>query len=160
TGADLTGADPAGDADRGDQGTVRDHLDRFGPAQVGAPVQVAAVDVPGVPLGGGVGVQLRQVAAGAGGEDLTVGDEIGYRGEQAVRVDLHAQQAVVEHGPVDGHRGDAGRKAGAAPSAAESRCAGPGRRTVGQHDDLGPIVWCRVEHAGRTGELTGCPGDQ
>jgi hypothetical protein len=50
-------------------------------------------------------VQLQEVAHRTWGEQLPVGPQVVHRGEQAVTVDDHTDQAVVEHDRVAGRRG-------------------------------------------------------
>ena len=81
-----------------DQGrSVDEDLDRLRAGELGDVSQVVVVEVPGVPLGGSVPVQLEQVPASALRDQLAVGGQVAHRGEQPVGVNGDGDEAVDQH---------------------------------------------------------------
>jgi len=88
--------DPHPDQGRG----VDEDLDGLRLRQLGDVAGVVLVDVPGVPLGGRVPVELEQVAAPVHGDQLPVGCEVAHRRKQPVGVDGDGDERIPQHDAV------------------------------------------------------------
>ena len=116
----------------GDLQTLRHRDDRVQVDQVGPVPAVLLVDVPGVPLGRGVSVQLQQVSRRPLGDQFPVGAPVDQRADQAPPIDLDPYGFVLQHESVPA-RLRLDRRLGTDHQRAERRHAALGERPgVGQ----------------------------
>jgi hypothetical protein len=80
---DCRGSEAPANADRRPQGVGVVHDERLGVGQIDVAVAVEGVDVPRLPVVGGVVMELQQVALAAGGEGLAAVRQVLKRRDEA-----------------------------------------------------------------------------
>ena len=87
---------PEGTRDPHSHGSIRtvDDLNGVCAGKVGDRVPVIRVDVPGVPSGRGVPMQLKHVSAGTRWNELPIGRQVAHRREEPVAVNRDGDQGV------------------------------------------------------------------